>query len=292
MKMQSRFKTVGVVILLLTVTACSAVKLSYNNAQELTYWWLNSYVNFTPEQKPVIKAELAKLHDWHRFNEIPVYTQILQSLQEKAKHDVTSKQTCEVMESIRERYRMLNLQFEPIIEKMAPSLSHEQLTHMQKHFEKNNKKWHKEWLEGTQQEIDERRLKRAIKRAEMFYGRLNDQQKDILKHNIRVSTFDPHYSYSERVRRQEDAIATLKKIIDQKLDEPDIKLEVAAYFDRFLNGDMAYQNYIDRFKIDACEDLTKLHNATSAEQRKHAASKLAGYAEDLQALKSSAQVNQ
>lgn len=292
MKMQSRFKTVGVVILLLTVTACSAVKLSYNNAQELTYWWLNSYVNFTPEQKPVIKAELAKLHDWHRFNEIPVYTQILQSLQEKAKHDVTSKQTCEVMESIRERYRMLNLQFEPIIEKMAPSLSHEQLTHMQKHFEKNNKKWHKEWLEGTQQEIDERRLKRAIKRAEMFYGRLNDQQKDILKHNIRVSTFDPHYSYSERVRRQEDAIATLKKIIDQKLDEPDIKLEVAAYFDRFLNGDMAYQNYIDRFKIDACEDLSKLHNATTVEQRKRAASKLAGYAEDLQALKSSAQVNQ
>lgn len=290
--MQSRFKTMGVVILLLTVTACSAVKLSYNNAQELTYWWLNSYIKFTPEQRPVIKDELAKLHDWHRFNEIPVYTQILQSLQQKAKHDVTSKQSCEVMESVRERYRMLNLQFEPIIEKLAPSLSQAQLTHMQKHFEKNNKKWHKEWLEGTQEQRDQRRLERAINRAEMFYGPLNDQQKDILKRNIRVSAFDPHYSYSERVKRQEDAIATLKKIIDQKLDEADIKLEIAAYFDRFLNGDMAYQNYIDRFKVDACEDLSKLHNATTVEQRKRAASKLAGYAEDLLALRSSAQVNQ
>jgi len=290
--MQSRFKTMGVVILLLTVTACSAVKLSYNNAQDLTYWWLNSYIKFTPEQKPVIKAELAKLHDWHRFNEIPVYSQILHSLQQKVDHDITSKQSCEVMESFRERYRMLNLQFEPIIERIAPSLSHEQLAHIQKHFDKNNKKWHKEWLEGTEEERNQRRLERAINRAEIFYGRLNDQQKDILKRNIRVSAFDPHYSYSERVRKQEDAIATLKKIIDQKLDEADIKLEIAAYFDRFLNGDMAYQNYIDRFKVDACEDLSKLHNATTVEQRKRAASKLAGYAEDLLALRSSAQVNQ
>jgi hypothetical protein len=290
--MQSRFKTMGVVILLLTVTACSAVKLSYNNAQDLTYWWLNSYIKFTPEQKPVIKAELAKLHDWHRFNEIPVYSQILHSLQQKVDHDITSKQSCEVMESFRERYRMFNLQFEPIIERIAPSLSHEQLAHIQKHFDKNNKKWHKEWLEGTEEERNQRRLERAINRAEIFYGRLNDQQKDILKRNIRVSAFDPHYSYSERVRKQEDAIATLKKIIDQKLDEADIKLEIAAYFDRFLNGDMAYQNYIDRFKVDACEDLSKLHNATTVEQRKRAASKLAGYAEDLLALRSSAQVNQ
>ncbi|MDZ4098114.1 MAG: DUF6279 family lipoprotein, partial [Methylophilaceae bacterium] len=224
--------------------------------------------------------------------EIPVYTQILQSLQQKVDHDITSKQSCEIMESVRERYRMLNLQFEPIIEKMAPSLSHEQLAHMEKHFEKNNKKWQKEWLEGTQEERDQRRLERAIKRAEMFYGRLNDEQKDILKRNISVSAFDPHYSYSERVRRQEDAVATLKKIIDQKLDEADIKLEIAAYFDRFLNGDLAYQNYIDRFKIDACEDLSKLHNATTAEQRKRATTKLARYTEDLQALKSSAQINQ
>lgn len=289
--MHSRFKIVAMMILLLTVTACSAIKLSYNNAQELSYWWLNSYVKFTPEQKPIIQAELAKLHDWHRFNEIPVYTQMLQSLQQKAGHNITSKQSCEVMESVRERYRILNLQFEPIIEKMAPTLSHAQLAHMQKHFEKNNKKWHKEWLEGTQEQRDQRRLERAIKRAEMFYGRLNDQQKEILKRNIRVSAFDPHYSYSERVRRQEDAIATLKKIIDQKLDEADIKLEVAAYFDRFLNGDMAYQNYIDRFKVDACEDLSKLHNVSTAEQRKRAASKLASYTEDLLALRSSAQIN-
>src|SRR5690606_26379461 len=123
--------------------------------------------------------------------------------------------------------RTLNLQTEPIIEKLSPTLTHEQLGQIQKHFEKNNKKWQEDWLEGTQQERAEHRLKLAIKRAEMFYDRLSDQQRDILKDNIRISTFNAETSYEERLRRQADAIATLKKIIDLKLAEPDIKLEIA-----------------------------------------------------------------
>lgn len=291
-QMRTLFRTLSVAFLLMTLAACSAVKLSYNNAQELSYWWLNSYVDFNDTQKPIIKAELEKLHDWHRFNEIPAYIKILQTLEKQATQDITSKQACVAMESIRERYRMLHMQFEPIIEKMAPTLSSEQIKYMQAHFDKNNKEWHEKWLEGDIAEQNENRLERAIKRAEMFYGNLHQEQKDILKESIRLSRFDPHYSYSERLNRQADAIATLRKIIDKKLQEPDIKLEVAAYFDRYLNGDMAYQSYVDRLKADACEDFAKLHNSTTKAQRQHAAKKLAGYAKDFTALKSSAQLDQ
>lgn len=290
--MRTLFRTLSVALLLMTLAACSAVKLSYNNAQEISYWWLNSYLNFNDAQKPIIKAELEKLHDWHRFNEIPAYINILQTLEKQATQDISNQQVCVAIESIRERYRMLHMQFEPMIEKMASTLGSEQLVYMQAHFDKNNKKWHKEWLEGDIAEQNEHRLKRAIKRAEMFYGNLNQDQKNILKESIRLSRFDPHYSYSERLRRQADAIATLRKILDQKLEEPDIKLEIAAYFDRYLNGDMAYQNYIDRIKADACEDFARLHNSTTKAQREHAAKKLAGYAKDFTALKTSAQLDQ
>lgn len=291
--MRYLFKAASVVLLLLALTSCNAVKVGYNNAQNLSYWWLNSYVQFNAAQKPVIKAELQDLHDWHRFNEIPAYTQILQSIEHKLAHDINSKQACDVAESVRERFRILNLQFEPIIERIAPSLSHQQLAHIEKQFEKKNSEWREDWLENTQQKRDKRRLKLAIKRAEMFYGKLDDKQRDILKNNIRISTFDPDISYAEKLRRQKDAIETLRKIIDQQLDEPDIKLEIAAYFDRFLNGDdAAYQSYMDRLTADACTGFANLHNSTSSEQRKHAANKLAGYIKDFQALRTSAQLNQ
>jgi hypothetical protein len=277
--------------LLFALSGCNAVKVSYNNAQELTYWWLNSYVHFTAEQKPVIKAELAALHDWHRFNEIPVYIKLLETTQKKVLRDTSSKEVCSVVEDIRERMRILNLQTEPIVEKLAPSLSHEQLEHMQRHFDRNNAKWRKDWLDGSQKERDEHRLKLAIKRAEMFYGRINDTQRKILQENIRISTFNADTSHDERLRRQADAIATLKKIIDMELEEPDIKLEIAAYFDRLQNGDdLAYKNYMDRLTADSCDGFAKLHNSTSAKQRQYAADKLGGYIQDLEALKSSAQI--
>lgn len=279
--------------LMLALTSCNTVRLSYNNAQEITYWWLNSYIDFTAEQKPVIKSELETLHAWHRFNELPVYTRILQSAQSKVTHDITGKQACVVAESVRERFRMLNLQLEPIIEKLTPTLTHQQLANIQKQYDKKNENWREDWLEGSQRKRDAHRLKLAVKRAEMLYGDLDDKQENILKDNLRTSAFDPEISYAEKLRRQEDAIATLSKIIDRKLKAPDIKMEIAAYFDRFQNGDdLAYKNYIDRMTIDACNGFAKLHNSTSPEQRKHAAEKLAGYIEDLKALKTSAQLGQ
>ncbi|PKO25323.1 MAG: hypothetical protein CVU35_04685 [Betaproteobacteria bacterium HGW-Betaproteobacteria-8] len=289
--MRSLFNKICLMLLLLAMAGCSVIKVSYNNAQELTYWWLYSYVHFSDAQKPLIKAELAALHDWHRFNEIPAYIKLLESAQKKVMHDTTPEQVCAEVENVRNRLRILNLQTEPIIEKLSPTLIHEQLGHMQKHFDKNNQKWQEDWMEGTQQERDEYRLKLAIERAEMFYGGLSDQQRDILKDNIRISTFNAETSYEERLRRQADAIATLKKIIDLKLAEPDIKLEIAAYFDRLQNGDdLAYQNYVDRLTVDSCAGFARLHNSTSAKQRQRAADKLGGYIKDLEALKSSAQI--
>lgn len=283
--------TASLMFLLFALSGCNAVKVGYNNAQELTYWWLNSYVQFTDAQKPVIKAELATLHDWHRFNEIPVYIKLLETTQKKVLHNSSSKEICSVVEDVRERMRILNLQTEPIVEKLAPTLNHEQLEHMQRHFDRNNAKWRKDWLDGSQQERDEHRLKLAIKRAEMFYGRINDAQRKILQENIRISTFNADTSYDERLRRQADAIATLKKIIDMELEEPDIKLEIAAYFDRLQNGDdLAYKNYMDRLTVDSCDGFARLHNSTSTKQRQYAADKLGGYIKDLEALKSSAQI--
>jgi hypothetical protein len=289
--MRNLIHTASLILLLFALSGCNAVKVGYNSAQNLSYWWLNSYVEFTDSQKPVIKTELAALHDWHRFNEIPVYIKILETTQKKVLHNSNSKEVCSVVEDVRERMRILNLQTEPIIEKLAASLSHEQLEHMQRHFDRNNEKWRKDWLDGTQKERDEYRLKLAIKRAEKLYGKLDDSQRKILQNNIRKSSFNADTSHDERLRRQADAIATLKKIIDLKLEEPDIKLEIAAYFDRLQNGaDLAYKNYIDRLTADSCDGFAKLHNSTSAKQRQHAADKLGGYIKDLEALKSSAQI--
>ncbi|CAG0960927.1 hypothetical protein MTYP_00724 [Methylophilaceae bacterium] len=283
----------GVALLLLALSACSAVRLSYNNAQEIMYWWLNSYVHFTAAQKPAIREELHTLHTWHRFQEIPVYIQLLELMQSMAGSDIKSEQACNVIEDIRHRYRVMSMQFEPIIERLAPTLEPEQIDHIKKHFEKNNRKWREEWLDGAQAERNERRVKQTIKRAEKFYGRLSPQQREIIRDNIQHSAFNPETSYAHRLQLQEDALLRLNRIVRQNLADADIKLEIAAYFDQFHGGeDTAYKIYLDKMTHDACESFARLHNATSTEQRQKAAEKLGNYLADLRALKSSAQITE
>jgi len=77
--------------MLLLLSGCNTIKVSYNNAQELTYWWLDGYVNFGAGQKPLVKAELSALHEWHRFNEIPAYIALLDHMQRKVQHDTTER---------------------------------------------------------------------------------------------------------------------------------------------------------------------------------------------------------
>jgi hypothetical protein len=269
------------------ITACSTVTIGYSNAPELTYQWLNRYINFNTVQQQAIREELKAIHIWHQEYELPRYIAILESLQKMATQDATNGQACEVANDTRERFRILSLQFEPVIERLSPTIRQEQLDHLRKKFEKRNREWHKQWLQGSQEERDAQRLKRTVKRAEMFYGRLNGEQKALLKEYIRTSAFNADISYAETLRRQEDALATLEKIMRKQLGEADRKMEVAAYFDRFLRGDdAAYQDYIDRVSADSCNGLARLHNSASPAQRERAARKLGSYLADLRTLRS------
>ncbi len=282
----------SVVAVMLSVTACSAIKLSYNNAPDLLYWWLDSYVNFNATQKPVIKQDLQALHSWHRQHELPLYIKLLESLQSMSGTDTDSQKVCNVVNEIQHRYQTLTLQFQPIAAKLAPTLTPDQLTHMRKHFDRNNEKWREEWLEGSRAEREKKRLKLAVERSEKLYGRLTQAQRELLLENIRQSNFDPAISDAHRVRLQQDALSGLAHIITLDDDAADIEMAVAAFFERMhKSDDTAYRSYAEKMTRHACEGMARFHNSTTPAQRQHAKEKLGGYLKDLEALKASAQID-
>ncbi len=63
--------------------ACSTVKITYNQAHELAYWYLDGYVDFNASQSLLLKEELAKLQTWHRQTQLPGYIETLQKLKQK-----------------------------------------------------------------------------------------------------------------------------------------------------------------------------------------------------------------
>lgn len=274
----------GLFCVVLMLSACSALKITYNNAPGLVGWWLDDYLDFTAEQQEILRPQLDKLHAWHRQHELPEYVALLEQMQAMAPNDVAAEDACLVLSAMFTRIEALNTQFEPMVAALAPGLSAEQISHLQQQLEESNEEWREEWMDGSDEERKGYRVKQAIKRAEMFYGDLEAGQVDIIRARTAVSSFDPETSYAERLRRQQDAVQTLSQL-RQGLPAGQANTEIHQFFLRMADSpNPAYRKYLAIVIAESCATTAALHNSTTAEQRALAVEKLRDYAADLRLL--------
>lgn len=281
-------RIIGLLIMataLASISACSAVKLAYNNVPDIGYWWMDGYVDFNEPQTLQLRSDLAQLHKWHRETELVKMADLLQRVQQLAPMDTTPEQLCGLFADARERFDVLARQAEPATAALALTLEPAQIKHMEAHFEKGNAEWRRDWVSGNRGERRERRLKSSIERAEQFYGTLDERQRAVLGDALNQSRFDPQRSYNERVRRQQDMLQTLRALLASNGGErPTIaatRTALRAYLDRSLRSpDPDYRAYADNATLDSCRTYARLHNSTSAQQRARAKGRLAAYERD------------
>jgi hypothetical protein len=285
------FHIIGVLLALLLaslLSGCSAVKLGYNNAPGLSYWWLDSYLDFDDTQSLKVRADLAALQVWHRQNELPVYIDTLKKLQRLAPSSVTPEQLCDISSALKTRFQTLVDQAEPTVVALAPTFKTEQLNHLARQFDKRNQKWRAEWLEGTPTERSARRIKQLTDRIEMLYGKLEEPQFAVLRASGAVSAFDASLSYRETLRRQQDALQTLRQFQPGTWTELQVKAEVRALLVRAMQSpDAAYRNYQEQMTRESCKAFATLHNTATPAQRLQVMETLKDYETDARTLMAS-----
>lgn len=271
-------------LLLVFLTGCSAVKTVYNSAPTLSYWWLDSYVDFTEDQTPTVRADLAALHAWHRQHELPAYAELLQRMQQLAGGDVTPELVCTFTQQIRGHFQRLGERSVDGLARLVPTLQDAQLRFLAQKYEFNNQRWREEWLDGTPAELLERRLERTLERYEDFYGRLGDSQKALLRQRLAASSFDARSAWAERLRRQQDILRVLQEHRGSARASH-VKAELLALVQRSLAPpEPVYRAQFEHMLKEGCETLALLHNSTNAAQRRHLIKELQGYEADIRAL--------
>lgn len=270
--------------------ACSAVKVAYNQAPSLAYLYLDGYIDFNDTQSLQVKADLARFQGWHRQTQLPAYIDLLQKTQPKMLQDITEKQACEIFADVRQKALSLTEYVEPTVLGVAITFTPRQLTAMERKFAKSNTAWREEFLDGSAKSLFDKRQKSAVKRGEMLYGNLNNQQTSLIAAQIEKSRFKPAQSYAERQRRQKDILQILGKVVTSPQDQDAARREMRALLERsVVSPDAAYRNYQERAIEDACTNFAELHNTTTPEQRKKAVNVLAGYEQDFRVLASQKQ---
>ncbi|MDM0004673.1 DUF6279 family lipoprotein [Variovorax sp. J22G73] len=265
--------------------ACSAIKLAYNNLPTVSYWWLDGYLDFDSEQRPKVRDELAQLLAWHRQNELPRLSAMLQDAQALAPAEVTPEQVCAMADRIRERLLAVSERAEPAGTELALSLTDAQLQQLERKYAKNNATYRKDWLDRTLAQVQEKRYDQFLDRAEDFYGRLGTEQRDLLKQQVAQSVFDPRLADAERRKRQQEALVLLRGFVAGKPSPAEARAALHGYIQRIAEPPPGpWHDQQQALLQEGCRNTAALHNNTTASQRAQAVRRLQAYQDDLRQL--------
>lgn len=281
----SAARIISLVVLTCLLQACSSAKLAYNQAPELAYWYLDGYVNFSSGQSVQVKDDLNKLQTWHRQTQLPTYIDMLQKMQQKIPLDINTQDACSILTDVRRKFMVVSDQAQPTVVTMLDTMTSNQIDTLARKFEKSNADFRNDYMQSAKPVNQTKRYKQSVSRAEMLYGRLDDEQMSLIALQVEKSSFSAPLAYAERQRRQQDTLQTLRTLLKNQSTSEQKKLAVRSLFERsFMSPNPVYAEYIDALTKESCANLAGFHNTTSIGQRRKAIEKLMGYEQDMRTL--------
>lgn len=283
----ARGAIIGAAVLVLA--GCSALRLGYNNAPQLLWWWSDGYAGFSREQAPAVREAFDSYFDWHRSTQLPVLAQWLGSLEPALAREVDAQTTCGWFEQSR---RVLAPSVERALEQVAdllPSLTEANLRSLEERNARNMADTRREIERASAAQRGKRALKRSRENFERLYGRLQPAQLQVLQAALAESPFDRERWLAERERRQADTVQTLRRLMQEKAERPARLAALRALAERSQTAaDPDHRAYQQQLTQHNCALVAALHNSTTPEQRARAQRQLQGWQGDLLALAAAA----
>ncbi len=267
------------------LSGCGALRFAYGQGPDLGYWWLDGYADFNDEQTPRARDALSAWFRWHRATQLPDYAQFLLALHSHATGPVTPALVCSLYQEAWGR-------LDPMIDRALPaavetvqSLTLAQIAHIERKYAKVNADFRSDYLQADPADRLEESVDRAVSRAEMLYGSLDEAQRARLSRAIAASPFDPQLWLQERMLRQQDAVKTLRRLVTERAPaDPTLAALRVLVVHAQRSPHEVYSKYQARLQQYNCKLAAELHNSTSREQRLAALKKLKSWEEDARAL--------
>jgi hypothetical protein len=263
------------------LAACSATRVAYNNADSALRYMAWEYLDLESEQSGELKVRIARLHEWHRANELPAYAVLMRSAAQRVARGVEAGDVAWAIAGLRARYRRFASRAAEDAAPVLATLGTDQLAHVEKKFAERNAKYAKEFFPRDEKELERAQLKRALERFSDWTGALAPEQEARIARFVREHRRYAVLRFEDRQRWQHDAIALIRQY--RRPDELGPRIaEVFTEPQRRRPEEFAREE--DRWEADLAQLLVDLDRTLSPGQRAHAVERMQGYAEDFTAL--------
>ncbi|MBX9801025.1 MAG: hypothetical protein K2Y13_16335 [Burkholderiaceae bacterium] len=279
-------KKATIVLMASLLLACSAARLGYSNGETISYWWLDSYVDFDSSQKQWVKERIDKVFVWHRQTQLKEYVRLIDRMRHRDFAAVTQA-------DLLGDYRDVTTQVLEIADKATPdfadlalSLTSEQITNIEKKFAKSNDKFRKEYLVGTSEERQEFRYRKALQQAQYWFGGFSREQEASIRTLSDARPLNNELLMAERLSRQRALIDVLKKIHAEKPGKEAavamLKKYVAATVDRY--GNQQHQAFFEQSNAANARMVAGIMHMTTPKQKSYFIQTLQDWVNDFNKL--------
>lgn len=273
------------IALLFLLSGCSMVKMGYDQGPRLVWWWLDGYVDFNREQKPYAKQAIQQWFDWHRSAQLPEYTNWLSMVRSQINGPLTPNQVCRLSDKLQV---IIEPAFDHAVQLGTPvilSLDETQWRYLERRYAKSNDKRRRDYLQPDPKKRLESSIKRSVKRIENLYGKIDEQQRNLIITSIETSPFNPEAWLLERQRRQQVTMSTLQQLATESTPTEHAYFVLRELVEHTYRSDEPeYRAYQIKLTEHTCSFIAHMHNSTTPKQRQHAHNKLESWETDLHAL--------
>lgn len=279
-----RVRLLAMLILVASSVGCAAIKLGYNNADTLALFQLDSYLELGPEQEQTVKERVNTLLAWHRSTQLPDYVAFIDKMRAKVAGPVTAGDVLEFNKQLTARMMIAGDKAAPDIAHLALTLSPEQINHAAKKVAADSTKARREFVR-EEKATGEERVKKYAERSESWFGKLTDEQKEIIRKSLASRPTDATWWIDERERRQREFIALLRKIQAERPTEEVAARWVRSYFAHLnIPSEAERRTRAESYRRGSAELIAQLINHATPEQRLKLDKKLNDYAQDFRSL--------
>ncbi len=273
-------------------SGCSMLRLAYDQAPNLVYWWLDGYVDFNGEQTPPLRDAIDRWFVWHRRTQLPDYADLLARVQREVTEPTTPAAVCAWQADGERRLDAALEAAAPAAAELILTLTPEQLQHIERRMAKTAEELRIDFLQADPAERRAKSLERTVERFETLYGRLDAAQRQRLAALLAASTFDAERWLGERRARQREMLQAMTLAstaarggADRSEAMQQARIAAHLIVDRTARSPRAdYRAYQQRLTQDNCALVASMHNAMTPAQRLNARAKLKGWEDDLRTL--------
>ncbi len=272
----------GVLLTGLLLAGCSAMQLTYNQADMLLGWRADNYFDFDPQQKHEFQLRINRLLAWHRREQLPDYAQFVYAAADRAGDGLTRDDILWMVDGFKKRYKVIVDRGIIDAAELLTSLSTEQLRTLPKQWVKDNRNFVDDHDLGAGLDRQKRaRLKRTLSQINDWTGNLSRAQEQRIEQMLDAVPLVEHLRHQDRLRRQAEFAELLKLRTQRQEFQP----KLHAWLLEWEHGRTPeYERTVAEVFERRVEFYIALEKILTPAQREHVLKRLRGFGDDFKVL--------